>query len=85
MRLAQLGEVPSDESPGEATAGVGSRRAHQCGAAMGGRAGNLRRHEAPAQVETVAVRPRGEARLSFTSGTVQVITEDNIVITVITR
>lgn len=29
--------------------------------------------------------PNGEARLSFTSGTVQVITEDNIVITVITR
>lgn len=29
--------------------------------------------------------PNGEPRLSFTSGTVQVITEDNIVITVITR
>jgi hypothetical protein len=29
--------------------------------------------------------PNGEAGLSFTSGTVQVITEDNIVITVITR
>ena len=29
--------------------------------------------------------PNGEARLSYTSGTVQVITEDNIVITVITR
>lgn len=29
--------------------------------------------------------PNGEARLSFTSGTVQVITENNIVITVITR
>ena len=29
--------------------------------------------------------PNGEARLSFTSGTVQVITEDSIVITVITR
>jgi hypothetical protein len=29
--------------------------------------------------------PAGEARMSFTSGTVQVITEDNIVITVITR
>jgi hypothetical protein len=29
--------------------------------------------------------PNGEARLSFTSGTVQVITESNIVITVITR
>lgn len=29
--------------------------------------------------------PHGEARLSFTSGTVQVITEDGIVVTVITR
>jgi hypothetical protein len=29
--------------------------------------------------------PSGEARLSFTSGTVQVITENNVVITVITR
>lgn len=29
--------------------------------------------------------PNGEPRLSYTSGTVQVITEDNIVITVITR
>ena len=29
--------------------------------------------------------PNGEARLSFTSGTVQVITENDIVVTVITR
>lgn len=29
--------------------------------------------------------PNGEPRLSYTSGTVQVITENNIVITVITR
>lgn len=29
--------------------------------------------------------PNGEARLSYKNGTVQVITEDNIVVTVITR
>ena len=29
--------------------------------------------------------PNGEPRLSFTSGTVQVVTENNIVVTVITR
>ena len=34
---------------------------------------------------TEVTGPAGEARLSYVSGTVQVVTEDDIVITVITR